>query len=509
MTRDHRNGAGSLPAALKPTRPTSRRPLLLSLALVAGFALAAGRIWCAWCCFPMQEWNDVRLRAAFLIADGLPLYPGLDAGPITTWIYGPVTALVMLPATLASTIDLALLLAATLNAVLVAGSVLFACLLWPAPRDRSWPLTARLGAAAVSLLLLPLTFFIFLQADNLSLACGLIALTCLARALAFDQPGWWWLAAGFAGATAFAKLHGVTLLGAEIGWVWFAGSRPKALRFALKVALAGSVLLLITLAVSATPLAAWQMMIQIPSRLPFVTDWRNRLAELSSFYVLMLLLPAALALLAGWRHRLQASGLGLPVVVWLASVPLGIAGTLTTGGMYNSLHGGFYLIPLALADLGARALARPRLTPAGLIALLLAGLAVLQAADFATVLKLPRKPDTSLALEAVALATQLGPRLWIPWRPLATRFAQGRHDHDEDGLSVRQFVALFPRRAHAFAGLPPGWDTSLLQASGNNWGMARSMQETPSVAEPLGRWIVLRPQPAGVAAPKPATPHHP
>jgi len=489
--------------ALKPS--SSARPVLVSLALGGGLALVIFRIWCCWCCFPAQEWNDVRLRAAFLIKDGLPLYPGLATGPITTWIYGPVTAWAMLPATLASTIDSALLLAGAINAVLVTGAIIFTCLRWPAPADRAWPRAARLGAVVATLLLLPLTFFIFLQADNLSLAGGLISLTCLARAITFDRSHWWWLAAGFAGATAFAKLHGVTLLGAELGWVWFACPRPKAGRFTLQLAAACGVFVLLTFAVSASPLAAWQMMVEIPSRLPFVPDWRVRLADLTPFYVLMVLLPAALALNAGLSHQLRNSGLGLPVVVWLASVPLGLAGTLTSGGSYNSLHGGFFLIPVALVDLGAKIQAGPALAPVRRLLVAFAALAVLLAADFPTVVRLPKMPDTALAVEAVTLSRRLGPRVWLPWRPLATRFATGRHDHDEDGLSVRQFVTLFPRRAHAFAGLPPGWDSTLLQADGNNWGMARTMQEIPSVTEPLGRWILIRPQAAGT----PATPGRP
>ena len=461
------------------------------LAVVCCLAFAVYRIWCCLCSFPTQEWNDVRLRAAFLIVDGLPLYPGLDAGPITTWIYGPVMPLLMLPATLAPTIDSAMLLAGAMNACLLVGAITFACLRWPQPADRPLPLALRLGALGVSLLLLPQNFFIFLQADNASLACGLVSLTCLARARVWDKPHWWWLAAGFAGATAFSKLHGVTLLAAEIGWVWFAGSRPKALQYGLKLILVCAGLLLVTLWVSAAPGAAWEMMITIPSRLPFTSAWSRHLSYLTPFYALMVGLPGLLAFHANWRHRLLASGLGLPVIVWLASLPLGIAGSLGAGGGYNSLHGAFYLIPLALVNLGSHRLGRSQPSRLFSLGVWLTGPAALLVFDQVNILQLPKSPDASLLVEAVAISARRGDQVWMPWHPLATRFATGRHDHDEDGLYVRQVTALFPRRRHVVSCLPPRWDSTLLQLDGMNWMVAWAMREPGATAQPHGSWVLI------------------
>lgn len=461
-----------------------------NLAIICCLICAAFRIWCCLCAFPSQEWNDVRLRATFLIVDGLPLYPGLDAGLMTTWIYGPVMPLLMLPTALASTIDSALLIAGALNTGLLLGAFAFACLWWPQPMDRPWPFTLRLGVLGVSLLLLPQNFFIFLQADNASLACGLVSLTCLARAQVRDKTHWWWLAAGFAGATAFSKLHGVTLLAAEIGWLWFAHSRSRAVQFELRLIPVCLGLLLVTLWLSPTPQAAWAIIITIPSRLPFTSVLLRQLALLAPYYGLMVLLPGLLVLLVYWRHRQLASWLGLSTSVWLASLPLGIAGSLTSGGGYNSLHGAFYLLPIALMVLGSSGWSqRTRLRRVSL-ALWLIGPTVLLALDATNILQLPKTPDTVLPIEAALISSEGKDRIWIPWRPLATRFATGRHVHDEDGLYVRQLTGLFPKYEHAFAYLPPRWNRTLFQEKGMNWNVALSMQHTSNLTmKSFGHWI--------------------
>jgi len=514
MPPDNPRIASASPASARPSRPAGERRdwpgTAGRLAVAGGLGLAVFRIWCCVCFFPVQEWNDVRLRAAFLVADGLPLYPGLGSGLITTWIYGPVLPLLLLPVTFAGHYDTALLAAAAENALLLAGAVGFACLAWPAPANSRWSVTARLGALGVSLLLLPQTFFIFLQADNAALAAGLVSLTCLARAQSGGDRRWWWLAAGFAGVTAFSKLHGVALLAGELAWLWLAGSRRQAVAYGWRLLLAGGLGLLMTLRLSASPLAAWEMMIRIPSRLPFTTEWAARLQQLAPSFALMIVLPGIFAVRTLARDRPWSTALALPACAWLASLPLGVAGALTTGGTNNSLHGAFFLLPIALVEFFSRAFASPlqggRLDPR----LALCGLVALFVFQAATLGHLPLRPRLDLAQQAVAISARLGANAWLPWRPLATRFATGRQDHDEDGLHVRQLTALFPRREHARAGLPPAWDCTVLQATGMTWHIADTMLDGGFVPQQTGQWLVFsRPAADSGIGKAPATVHAP
>jgi hypothetical protein len=453
--------------------------------------LAGFRVWCCLCAFPEQEWNDVRLRAAFLIADGLPLYPGLHTGPITTWIYGPVLPLLMLPVTFASEIETVLMLAGVMNAFLLCGTIAFTCLLWPAPAGRSWSRLARLGALGLTLLLLPQTFFIFIQADNTSLAFGLISLTSLARAHAGNQKLWWWLAAATAGAAAFSKLHGVTLPMAELAWLWFAGSRSQFRQFLGKLALVGAGLILITLGVAATPSAAWTMMVKIPAHLPFASDLGQRCAEMLPYYVQLVGLPLLLLLLTKPKASLFSSTLSLPVFAWLASLPLGLAGTLTWGGAYNSLHGAFFALPIILVVLLAQSPLPAWPHRALWVAVWVLAPFVILGTDKVSVWQLPKIPALQMPREATLMAGQQGDRTWMPWRPLAMRLATGRHDHDEDGLHIRQLTGFFPGRTHAFSQLPPRWDQTMFQLHGMNHGIARAMHQTETDFEVRDRWIWL------------------
>ena len=313
----------------------TRRPLAggkippQTLVLIACLSLAMMRLWYCLCAFPAQEWNDMRLRVTFLLFDGLPLYPGLNAGPITTWMYGPVLPCLLFPATLGSTIDSALLIAGALNAGLLLSAFIFTTLLWPQPVNNRRPFAIRLLALSLSLLLLPQAFFVFLQADNAALACGLVSLTCLARAGVSNQSKWWWAAASFAGATVFSKLHGVAVPAAEIIWIWLYCSRGKALRFTLKLILVSASLSVATLMISGTASGAWEAIIRIPAKLPFATNWEKRLTEMTPYYFLMVILPGILVVFTGRQHHKNSSNLNLPTITWLVSLPLGLAGTLS------------------------------------------------------------------------------------------------------------------------------------------------------------------------------------
>ena len=61
---------------------------------------------------PLSRWNNIRLTPTFALLAGFPLYSTPNEGPIYSWIYGPLAAIVYLPATLASSPVIAIIVAA-------------------------------------------------------------------------------------------------------------------------------------------------------------------------------------------------------------------------------------------------------------------------------------------------------------------------------------------------------------------------------------------------------------
>lgn len=477
--------------------------VLLPSALVI---LALARIWVSTCAFVGQEWNDVRLRAAWLVRDGLPLYPGFDAGPATTWIYGPLTPLLLWPATWWSDLRGTLLAAAVLNAAGLATAIALACRVWLRPAGAV--LADILLATACALLLLPEAFLVFIQADNATLACGLLSLACLQRAGGRTDGLLAWCAAGLAAAALFAKWHGIAVPAGSLIWLALGQGRRAVGQYLWRFGIASLAAVVLTLLVAGSPRAAWESMVLTPARLPpaSATAALQRLRELVPLLGVLVLLPALITVFQLRGRRWRTGTLGLPMMVWLCSLPLGLAGAFTLGGHYNSLHGAFYLLLPAIALLVDHTVTLPRSVRHGGWAML-AGLILIR---LATEAGLPWRPQWGLADEASALASSHGEQVWLPWRPLAVRLATGRHDHDEDGLLVRG-LAGHPVGGDALrAHLPPRWSGTFLQNHGMNWNIAVTLNPPDWLPARAGHWVFFS-APAidsGVGNPPPA-PHLP
>lgn len=82
-------------------------------AMVVLAALAIKRILAA----PFAMWNGARLAWAFALANGHRIYYSIDSGPVLSTMYGPLTPLVYLPATVAPTPTLAIVAGACISAM--------------------------------------------------------------------------------------------------------------------------------------------------------------------------------------------------------------------------------------------------------------------------------------------------------------------------------------------------------------------------------------------------------
>ena len=62
---------------------------------------------------PLARWNNIRLMPTFALLAGHPIYSTPNEGPIYSWLYGPLAAVMYLPATLAHSPVSAITIAAT------------------------------------------------------------------------------------------------------------------------------------------------------------------------------------------------------------------------------------------------------------------------------------------------------------------------------------------------------------------------------------------------------------
>jgi len=116
--------------AHRPHRTLSLEWLTWGILGLAGL-LTAIWLWSCWCSFPSNPWNDIRVAPALALSRGISIYTPADAGPVSTWVYGPLPLLVLAPAGLASTAAGAIQVAGAIHILLRVLVVVLVCLLWP------------------------------------------------------------------------------------------------------------------------------------------------------------------------------------------------------------------------------------------------------------------------------------------------------------------------------------------------------------------------------------------
>lgn len=260
--------------------PTDLNPARFAV-LTAAFA-AAIYAWMSWCLFPFWAWNELRLAPAFALRHGVTLYPPLGAGPLSTWIYGPVGAALNLPATFASSATGALLVAGAINLLVLAAPLVVLCFRSTAFASGDW--AARVLASALCFLLLPGTSLVLQVADHAAIACGLLSCLVIAGA---PRPG----LGRVAGAAAlvmlviWAKQIAIFLVPGHLAFLLWQRERATAVRF-----LGFSVLLdALACAFNITVFGfsgLWLNLVEVPAQLP----WGNLEARLAGRLPTVLLL---------------------------------------------------------------------------------------------------------------------------------------------------------------------------------------------------------------------------
>ena len=460
-----------------------RTGTLEGTALALASALVALWLWHCWCVFPWLLWNELRLEPSFLLAHGLSVYPAPSDGPVTTWIYGPITPLLFLPAVLASTAATALMTAGAINLLITVGAVAAVCGLWPAPVGTTISGPARWAAGLACLILWPSSSFQYIQADNPAVACGLIG--CLILVRSRSDAGWSrWVAAAITVAAMGCKQTALGAIVAQLIWLAVRDGRRIALRHFIRASVCGVALVLASVAFF-DPAGLRLNLFTIPGQLPWTDEWVARLRDLIPLLALHLGAPLVVFVLARRQIWQRESPFLLPALCWVAALPPGLASILKIGGTLNSIQSLLLFLPPALV-VGLAVQRSQRWLPTAFLAGALA-VALVRLHHAPGIALLPRITHLQ---QAETIATRLPQEVWFPWNPLITYFSAGRFDHVEDGLYVR-FVAGQPlTQAEARAHLPPRWAAMAMLSGASDWGLATHLRPADAKETRVGFWTL-------------------
>jgi hypothetical protein len=440
-------------------------------------------LWHCWCVFPWLLWNELRLAPSFLLTHGLPVYPAPGQGAVTTWIYGPITPLLFLPATLAENSAAALQIAGAINMLIVSGAVLIVCWFWPSGEGLrlGWP--ARLAAALLALAIWPSSSFQYIQADNAAVALGLFANLLLIRGLPESDLNRW-LVAGLTVAAVGCKQTAFGVLIAQLMWLAWGEGWIAAVRQTLRAGVCGVALALACVSFF-DPRGLWFNLVEVPAHIPWTSEGFIRIRDLT--LLLSVHIGGPLLVLVGLRRKIwhARSPWLLPALSWAAALPPGLASLFKLGGTLNSIESFLLFLPPALVLLAASF----RNVRTLQFAFAIAACALV----FIRLQRLPNpawRPRVEQLHQAESIAHQRPGQIWFPWNPLVTYYAERRFDHVEDGLYVR-FVSARPlsypeTRAH----LPPNWSAMAMLTGSSDWGLASHFCPTDAAVSHVGFWTL-------------------
>jgi hypothetical protein len=311
---------------------------MVAAPLAVGFIALLGMMSSSVLQAPFFGWNAARLAPTFALANGYRLYYPDGVGPVLNTIYGPVTALVYLPAALAGSPSTALVIASAVSVVLFFGPVL-----WLAMRGGK----GVLGWAA-------LLCFGFLAMRSYSLrygafcihadapALGLGGLACAAIYLRRRDDEWTLLSVSAVAAvlSVWSKQTMVLLPVALAVCVWWLFGVASLKRYLLVLGGVGLVLSLVFL-LSFGPSAMLFNMAQVPSRHPWQGGKLEWLQQASQELVTESLFPLGIIAVG----LLVCAGTGRRMGRWLVfaivgalNAPTAILNRVKVGGDMNAFN---------------------------------------------------------------------------------------------------------------------------------------------------------------------------
>jgi hypothetical protein len=438
---------------------------------------------------------DHRLAPSFGLVHGYKLYYPAENGPVLSTIYGPVTALIYLPATLASTPAGAMLIAALITLVLFYGGGFVA--LREAVRG-SWLKWWQLLAVVIGV-----TWTIppvqraatAIHADAPALAFAAIAAAFAMRSV--HRVSRWEneiLAGAFCVASVLAKQNMLPLAVGLAGWI-FVRSRWKGLTVFGASAIVGSAAMMALVEFRLGGVRAFLFnCYHLPKHQPYdkallFPAWSQLVV--SSFALLaipmFLLLRDWLQSEGDWREFLQDRKTLLLLLLGLALVPTSIMGRLKYGAIESALCPALFFFALFLIAELARVQADAKVANESRFALIPVLLFCIATGMPAVYLAANSKPNNPVQQVYEYSKANQG-KVYFPQFPLAQLMAEGQLYHFSWGLNDRRaagvpiteahFAANVPQQASVMAILPwvPEWDNEVAKRHGEEVDLAGTSQ---------------------------------
>lgn len=387
---------------------------------------------------------DHRLAPSFAITRGYQLYYPPDAGPVLSTIYGPITAFIYLPATLAHTPRSAILTGTLIALAFFYGSTLLT--VWNIVGDsrmRPWEMAGF--TIGVVWLIEPLERAAsHIHAD--APALGFAALSTLFAArekCIFSEYENCLLAGMCAVFSVFSKQNMAPILLALAVWFAIWHGWKSMMIYVVSVATVTLAVSLITITWFSSAAAFYFNCVYIPLHQSYDKAlFFPTLNEMLLASLVLLFIPIG-RLFQAWTQPSKSRGLHLSrktlllIGIGLLLVPTSILGRMKFGGNENALSPALYFFMLAmLAEVvpDREEDAAAKLLPFPIIAACLIGLS--SAAYFAVKSETPTNPE----MTAFEYSRKYPGRVYFPQFPLVHLMVEGRLYNFSWGLTDRRMA---------------------------------------------------------------------
>lgn len=408
---------------------------------------------------PTQDWNEAKLAPIIGMTRGYALYQNPQTGAMTGWLYGPVGAIIMLPASLATDPTTAVFI-----------GIFIAAIVYLTPVGLAVKLACRGKAPSLALLAFLVAAWESYDTDALSRclviagpdapALGLALCACAAIYRHRTRPAMI-ISAVAAVLCIWTKQNYLPLIVALPLWIGLTNGIRPAARFAAVLATAGVIFSAIFLATFGAGNMLFHM-ITLPGGHPYrdaslgtILAWFIGLHDLLATCAVPLGMLAVVLILdsilhtekTSWSEWIKQRPWLLYLLVAIFLIPGSLAGYIKLGGYVNSLAcTDFFLLIAAVTGavhiLSALELDSPvRRSVTG--GMLVFGLVLAIKTNFAGVNGIVPSwsnilhPYDNPQQQAFDYAKKHPGELYCPWNPLTTLLADGKLYHFEWGIVDR------------------------------------------------------------------------
>ncbi len=441
---------------------------------------------------PHWPTNASRLAPTLALTQGHPLYHSLDSGPILSTVYGPLTALVYLPATWASS---------PTNAILIASFIALICFFapvfwllfrenWHNPQNRLFAIYIFIGFCFFSLNSPALIYSAFrIHADAPALGFSAMACAMLYYRPQKDNLPALLLSAIFAIFAIWTKQVTLPIIFALPTYILLADGYRTFKRYVFCLIISGIVISGILLVIF-NPQLVWLNIVKIPGSQPWTSSNKvtallggtRKLMQQSLLPIIIILFYISYQFLfsrqnsqvinlKNWLKQNHWTVLGM---VGIFMIPTSVIGSVKVGGDVNALSFTLYFLAVA-ASLILQKLALEGLTFSTelfnkaakllVIIIVLAVVFVEVPPPFPTIYGQLQRLNANSTQVSYEYAKKHPGIAYFPVQPLATLMAEGKLYHSIHGLFDRRKAGLPPDNQHFRQVLPAKLQFVALPAS--------------------------------------------